>query len=293
MKLIFKARRMPIGTVSHGRKKVAEGRWVPVPSRDKVPKRITLQVTVPPNWTDVEYFSGKDSKTLVRGRDAKGRMQYVYNPKFVDKSGREKFSRINVLNENFDKIRKENSANVRKRVPEAECLALIMDTGMRPGSEKDTRSDTPSYGATTLEGRHVQIQAKDVVLEYTGKKGVPQRKVIESSEVKNALRRRKQIVGDDERLFGTTGNKLLKYIKSLGGGLNLQSKDFRTHLGTETAMRAMREKSPPTTMAEYKRMVAEVGDAVAEKLGNTRSVALKSYVNPAVFDDWRRNVEKS
>lgn len=31
MKLVFKAKKMPIGTVSHGRKKVAEGKWVPVP----------------------------------------------------------------------------------------------------------------------------------------------------------------------------------------------------------------------------------------------------------------------
>lgn len=31
MRLILKARKMPIGTVSRGRKKVAEGKWVPVP----------------------------------------------------------------------------------------------------------------------------------------------------------------------------------------------------------------------------------------------------------------------
>jgi len=30
-KLIIKARKMPIGTISHGRKKVAEGKWVPIP----------------------------------------------------------------------------------------------------------------------------------------------------------------------------------------------------------------------------------------------------------------------
>ena len=28
---LCKAKRMPVGTVSHGRKKVAEGKWVPVP----------------------------------------------------------------------------------------------------------------------------------------------------------------------------------------------------------------------------------------------------------------------
>lgn len=30
MRLIIKARKMPVGTISHGRKKVAEGKWVPV-----------------------------------------------------------------------------------------------------------------------------------------------------------------------------------------------------------------------------------------------------------------------
>lgn len=31
MRLIIKARKMPIGTISHGRKKIAEGRWVLIP----------------------------------------------------------------------------------------------------------------------------------------------------------------------------------------------------------------------------------------------------------------------
>ena len=40
---LLKAKKMPIGTVSHGRKKVAEGKWVPVKSsgvRGNKPPRI-------------------------------------------------------------------------------------------------------------------------------------------------------------------------------------------------------------------------------------------------------------
>ena len=40
MRLIVKAKRMPIGTISHGRKKMAEGKWVPLPKGYRPPTAI-------------------------------------------------------------------------------------------------------------------------------------------------------------------------------------------------------------------------------------------------------------
>lgn len=33
--LLLKARKMPVGTISHGMKKVAEGKWIPTKSLNK------------------------------------------------------------------------------------------------------------------------------------------------------------------------------------------------------------------------------------------------------------------
>lgn len=55
----------------------------------------------------------------------------------------------------------------------AKLAALIMSTGIRPGSESDTGAKVKAYGATTLEGRHVVTDSEgNTRLQFVGKKGV-------------------------------------------------------------------------------------------------------------------------
>lgn len=294
--VLAKGAKKPIGSVSPkgDKKKVAEGKWVSIPSREKLPKRISSQVTVPPAWSNVQYFTDPDSKLLVKGEDSKGRTQYLYRPEHVDATSKEKFARINALNEKYDDIVIENATNVAEGLPEAECLSLILDTGIRPGSEKETNAEVEAFGATTLQGQHVvQEESGKVRLEFTGKKGVELSIPVESPEVASMLLQRKKSAGERGRLFDITGDKLLRYTKRLGGNAGFQTKDFRTHLGTEIAMRKMSRMKRPETMAEYKKAVRTVADKVAEKLGNTRKVALSSYVNPAIFEKWRSKIEST
>jgi DNA topoisomerase IB len=43
----------------------------------------------------------------------------------------------------------------------------------------------------------------------------------------------------------------------------------------------------PTTWKDYEKALRQVGDRAAARLGNTRTVALQSYVHPSVFARWR------
>ena len=290
--VFVKSKKRPVGSVSPSgkSKKVAEGKWIPVVSRDKLPKRVKDAVTVPPAWVNVRYASDPNARIMVMGEDNKGRTQYLYNPKHVTATAKEKFSRINSLNKVYDDLVAENVKNMKKGKTEAECLALIIDTGIRPGSEKETNAKVDAFGATTLEGRHIIVKGKKVQLDFVGKKGVPLLIPVNSPEVANMLIRRKSEVGDSGRIFPISGDRLLLYTKGLGGGAGYQSKDFRTHLGTDTAMKAMKMIEAPTTMPQYKRAVLKVAEMVAERLGNTRKVALGSYINPAIFEKWRRKI---
>lgn len=292
--LFTKAKRAAIGARSKSGKyvKVAEGRWVPVKNRDALPKRVTdtLKAKVPPAWTELKYYSDPNSKLLVQGKDSKGRTQYLYNPKHVSVQSEEKFARIRSLNRKFKAVSAEVAADVKAKNTEAECLWLIMSTGIRPGSEKDTKGNVEAFGATTLLGKHVKRTKEGVVLKFIGKKGVSLEIPVTEPGVVKMLLRRKRAAKGEGRLFSTTGDKLLRYTKALGDGAGFQSKDFRTHLGTSIAAKAMRGKKP-ATMKEYKKMVRDVADKVAAQLGNTRAVALQSYINPAIFEKWRQAVE--
>ena len=57
--------------------------------------------------------------------------------------------------------------------------------------------------------------------------------------------------------------------------------------GVVEAMDIVSKAKKPTNEKEYKKSVMEIAKQVAKKLGNTPSVALKSYIAPEAFSEWR------
>jgi DNA topoisomerase-1 len=161
-----------------------------------------------------------------------------------------------------------------------------MKTGIRPGGEEDTKAKVKAYGATTLETQHVKIKGGRVFLDFIGKKGVHQSIPIDDDYLAAFLRGRARR-GAGERIFDVDSIKLLSYTSSLDGG-GFKTKDFRTLIGTKTAINEIKSTDKkPSNEKEYKKMVMNVAKRVSEKLGNTPSVALKVYIHPIVWQDWK------
>lgn len=207
----------------------------------------------------------------------------------LDEKAKEKYQRITKLQKEFSNIWKENEMAINKD-DRAACLALIMKTGIRPGNNKDIKAKVKAYGATTLEGRHVVEEDGNVFLRYVGKKGVNLNIPVEDAALAKMLLERKKKAGDSGRIFDTTGDRVLKYSHSLDGG-DFKTKDFRTHIGTKTAMETIKGIEPPKNFKEYKKKVMEVAKHVSNKLGNTPVVALQAYIDPRVFMSWRKEIE--
>jgi DNA topoisomerase IB len=206
----------------------------------------------------------------------------------LDENSKKKYKRIESLRKQFNSVWKENALAVNKD-ERAACLSLIMKTGIRPGSDKDTNAKVKAYGATTLEGRHVVEENGKVFLRYVGKKGVNLNIPVPDREIADMLLSRKKTAGADGRLFKTNAEKLLEYSHSLDGG-EFKTKDFRTHVGTKTAIEMIKKHSTPKNFKEYKKAVMAVAKEVSSKLGNTPVVALQAYIDPRVFSDWRKEV---
>lgn len=245
---------------------------------------------LPPAWTDVRYSPDPAAALQAIGKDAKGRSQYVYSKEFTDSQSAAKFERINELSAKFSEIESENArarASDNPRVRDsADCAALIMSMGIRPGSEVDTKAKAKAYGATTIEGRHVVQTEGGVRLQFVGKEGVNLDLPVTDDGIAAMLLERKARVGDGGQLFGVNEKALLDYIHTMDGG-KFKSKDFRTLLGTKTAMKEVENMPAPKTEKEYNKSCHVVAKAVSQKLGNTPTVALQSYISPAVFAAWR------
>lgn len=248
------------------------------------------KLKIPPAWTEVAVNPDPAAPLQVVGRDAKGRQTSVYSEEFSESQARAKFERVRSLAEQYHSIEAQNayaqkSDSARTR-DAADCLSLIMKTGLRPGSESDTGAEKKAYGATNLQGRHVVKTGDGVRLQFTGKKGVDLDIEVGDPSLGKMLLQRAKAAGDDGAVFPSVNEKsLLEHVHKLGDG-SFKTKDFRTHLGTKTAAALVEKLDPPATEKDRRAAIMQVAKEVSKKLGNTPVIALQSYINPTVFARW-------
>lgn len=268
----------------------------PAPAnRESWPEHVKA-LKVPPAWTDLKINPDPEGDLLVTGKDKIGRRTAIYSDKFVKGQAAKKFARVDELNQKFATIVAENKKRGASGDPLAhehsEIMDLVMQMGIRPGSESDRGGKSKAYGATTLEGRHVVETAGGVYLRFIGKKGVRLSLKVPDAALAEQLKARAAKAGRDGQLFpGVSEGSLLEYVHTFDGG-GFTTKDFRTLLGTRTAIAEIAKRATPANEKEYKKAAREVAKVVSAKLGNTPVIALQSYINPAVFSDWRAAAEK-
>ena len=236
---------------------------------------------IPPAWTDVLIAPDPKADLYVLGRDSKGRAQYRYSPEHVRRANERKFQRVRAYLSEFTKvheyIRSLEHPDVR------DCLELIYVTGLRPGSQRETAADKDARGATTLRGENVLVDGDRVRLEFVGKDGVFQSHRIGVHFLRDNLADRASAAGEDGLLYPDASDRSLRRaLEPLG----LHPKDLRTLLACRMARKLLAGRPPASSATEYARIRNQVGDAVAKRLGNTRSIALSSYIDPAIFAAW-------
>lgn len=282
-----KSAALSVGTVVvEGKRVLADGS--PLPEHIK-------KLALPPAWTDVKINPDPSGSLLAMGKDSKGRVQAVYSDAHNARQAELKFRRVSELIKKMGEIAAQNEgvrkSGTPKQMEAADCLKLIMVTGIRPGSDEDTGAAKKAYGATTLKGEHVVATENGVELHFTGKKGVSLKIPVTDPDTAEMLKRRAGQAGKDGNLFNVNDAQLRDHTHSMDGG-GFKTKDFRTALGTSTAMDLTKKQKAPKTQAEYKKAVVAIAKEVSKKLGNTPTVALQSYISPVVFAKWQMGLQK-
>lgn len=264
-------------------------------SRDALPDHV--RAVVPPAYTVVGFNPEPDAECIAIVKDGKGREKRLYSAERHAREAAGKFARIDEMQTKFTGIMRQNARLMESpddRVRQnAECFHVVATTGLRPGSDKDTKADVQAYGATTLRREHVVVEGDEVRLRFTGKNGKSLDLAVADPKAATILRDRAAAAGEGERIFPeVTDRSLLAHTHDMDGG-GFKTKDLRTHLGTSIAAEAVKSMPEPKTEAERKKAIRAVGDAVAKRLGNTRTVALQAYISPSVFNAWGRKVKKA
>jgi len=241
---------------------------------------------IPPAYTDVFINLDPEAKLEACARDSKGRpiTTPFYKPSFRKSQDVAKFRRVDKWEPVYDKL----MARIAKHFPkseEAKVLYLIDKTWFRVGGEEgDIKAAVKAYGASTLLPEHADVEKDTVKFSFISKKGKKTEKIVKDPILAQLIRERK----GRTRLFDTDAGKILSHLRSYPGAKEFKTHDFRTFHATKMAKELVAKMPFPETHAAFKRARNEVGEAVAEQLGDTRAVALGSYIDPRVFKAWEK-----
>ena len=257
-------------------------------------KRIK-SLAIPPAWTDVWICPQANGHLQATGRDARGRKQYRYHPKWREVRDEVKYERMIKFGKALPQIRKEvDRALSLPGLPREKVLATIVylleATMMRIGNDEYAR-ENKSYGLTTLRNRHVKIDGSEVEFRFRGKSGVYHDVKVHDRRLARIIQRTRDLPGqdlfqylDEDGETHTVGSSDVNdYLRTITGE-DYTAKDFRTWSGTVLAAMALQEFEAVDSDAQAKKNVVRAIESVAERLGNTPSVCRKCYVHPAVLD---------
>jgi DNA topoisomerase-1 len=252
-------------------------------------------LAIPPAWRDVWICPIAHGHLQAVGRDARGRKQYRYHPRWRAVRDETKYARLVEFARALPRIRTRVAADLaRPGLTRAKVLAtvvrLLETTAIRVGNEAYAR-ENGSYGLTTLRNRHVTVRGSQLRFEFRGKGGKRHRVEVSDRRVADIVRRCQDLPGQelfqyrDEsgRTQSIDSADINEYLREAGGGA-FTAKDFRTWLGTVLAARHLAEPARASRAVARRRHVRDAINRVSAQLGNTPTICRKCYVHPLVVD---------
>ena len=254
-------------------------------------------LAIPPAYTDVWISPSPRGHIQATGRDARGRKQYRYHPKWREVRDEKKFGRMLAFSEALPAIRRRISRDMRRTgLPREKVLATVVRllecTRIRIGNDEYARANR-SFGLTTLRDQHVEINGATLRFEFRGKSGKRHTVGLTDRRLARIVRQCQAIPGaelfqylDDDGARQTIGSgDVNDYIREISGE-DFTAKDFRTWAGTMLAAEALLRSGPADSATARKAAIAEAVDEVAAQLNNTRAVCRKYYVHPVIFESY-------
>lgn len=262
--------------------------------RDKAEIERINKLVIPPAYTDVWICADPRGHLQATGRDARGRKQYRYHPRWRELRDEGKYARMLAFGKQLPKVRKQLDAHLatpglnHDKVM-ATVISLLDATLIRVGNSQYAR-DNKSYGLTTLRSRHVEVHGSEIAFEFRGKSGVEHQVSVKDRRLATIVKRCLELPGqalfqyldDDGKRHGVSSSDVNAYLHRLTGA-DFTAKDYRTWAGTAMALDMLRELHwDPEPQA--KQHIVEMVKSVARHLGNTPAVCRRCYIHPAVLE---------
>jgi DNA topoisomerase I len=265
------------------------------PVRDAEVLARIRRLAIPPAWTEVWICPDERGHIQAVGRDARGRKQYRYHPRWREVRDSTKYERMLAFAAALPAIRARVDRDLRRHELDrdkvlATVVRLLDTTHIRIGNPEYAHSND-SYGLTTMRDRHVRIHGKHIEFRFRGKSGKEHRAAVDDARLAKIVRSCRDVPGQELFQFydhaGTHhaigSADVNAYLRACSGS-EFSAKDFRTFAGTVLAAQELWRAPRPEQKGRRKQAVTKAIEQVAGCLGNTATVCRKCYVHPSVLE---------
>lgn len=249
-------------------------------------KRIAA-LAVPPAYRDVWISPKLNGHLQATGRDDRKRKQYRYHPDWTEFRALKKYDALAEFGRALPGIRRRVVSDLGTGAGEhafalAAVVAMIDRLAIRVGNP-EYAEENGTYGATTLQSKHLKLADDDLHLVYFAKGKRKVRRTVRNAKLMETLQALDDLPGadlvtwidDDGATRKVSSDEVNAYLVGLTGNPALTAKTFRTWAGSVAALTAARTAETVTIKA--------MAEAAAERLANTPTIARNSYIHPAVI----------
>ena len=269
-------------------------------------KKETLEridvLRIPPAWTDVHIAANPRAPIQVWGFDARGRKQYRYHHRAVEKGELRKHYRVRQMAKDLPRIRKQLWSDLKRKDFSRERICagivlLISQGWFRVGSDRYEKENN-SFGITTLRKSHVHWEGDRYVFRYKGKRSIEQHQSVVHpkliafvDDLMNQPGRRLFRYRQGRTWNDVNSREVNNYIEEISG-FPYTAKDFRTWGGSLLAATVLSDLSPGESKTARNKNVIMAVRMVSADLGNTPAICRKSYVHPVILTRSLKNGAK-
>jgi DNA topoisomerase I len=262
--------------------------------RDPAVLKRIHSLAIPPAWSQVWICPDPNGHIQAVGRDARGRKQYRYHPRWRETRDSTKYHRLISFGETLPKIRARvardlASEQLHRNKVLATIVRLLEETSIRVGNEEYSRHNN-SFGLTTFRNRHVRINGSKIQFLFRGKRGIHHEISLQDPRIAKIVRRLRDLPGYELFQYVENGEThsigsvdVNAYIREISGH-DFTAKDFRTWNGTVLSVDALCKMEPCSSISQRRKNIVKAIETVAGHLGNTVAVCRKCYIHPAVID---------
>lgn len=202
------------------------------PSGERITDATEIQrinaLAVPPAYTDVWICTDPRGHLQATGRDARGRKQYRYHPRWREVRDADKYSRMLEFGRTLPRLRKRledilAAPGFSRDKVMATVITLLDVTLIRVGNTQYAR-DNRSYGLTTLRNKHVAVNGSAIAFQFRGKSGIEHQITVKDRRLARIIRRCQEMPGQN----------LFQYLDENGERHAVTSSDVNAYLKTLT-----------------------------------------------------------